>query len=60
MVAPEQHTPAQAASWELSRELIDEVKRADTILLGLPLYNFGAAEHGQGLGRPSRRTGALA
>ena len=41
MVAPEQHTPAQAASWELSRELIDEVKRADTILLGLPLYNFG-------------------
>jgi FMN-dependent NADH-azoreductase len=41
MVAPETHTPAQAASWELSRELVDEIKRADTILLGLPLYNFG-------------------
>ena len=26
----------------LSAELIDEIKRADTILLGLPLYNFGA------------------
>jgi FMN-dependent NADH-azoreductase len=42
MVPPEQHTPAQAASWELSRQLIDELKRADTVLLGLPLYNFGA------------------
>jgi FMN-dependent NADH-azoreductase len=41
MVPPEQHTPAQAASWELSRELVDEVKQAGTILLGLPLYNFG-------------------
>jgi FMN-dependent NADH-azoreductase len=41
IVAPDQHTPAQAASWQLSRELIDEVKQADTILLGLPLYNFG-------------------
>src|SRR5690349_24838676 len=27
---------------ERSRALIDEVKRADTVLLGLPLYNFGA------------------
>jgi FMN-dependent NADH-azoreductase len=26
----------------LSAELIDEIKRADTLLLGLPLYNFGA------------------
>jgi len=42
MVAPEDHTPAQAASWALTNELIDEVKRADTILLGLPVYNFGA------------------
>ncbi|HEV7529358.1 MAG TPA: NAD(P)H-dependent oxidoreductase [Solirubrobacteraceae bacterium] len=41
MVAPEQHTPAQAASWQLTRELVDEVLEADTILLGLPLYNFG-------------------
>jgi FMN-dependent NADH-azoreductase len=41
-VAPAQHTPAQAASWALTSQLIDEVKRADTILLGLPVYNFGA------------------
>jgi FMN-dependent NADH-azoreductase len=32
--------PAAAAT--LNAELIDEIKRADTILLGLPLYNFGA------------------
>jgi FMN-dependent NADH-azoreductase len=35
-------TPAQAASWALTEELIGEIKEADTILLGLPLYNFGA------------------
>ena len=38
----EQRTPAQAASWALTEELINEIKEADTILLGLPLYNFGA------------------
>jgi FMN-dependent NADH-azoreductase len=41
-VPPRQHTPAQAASWALTEELVSEVKAADTILLGLPLYNFGA------------------
>jgi len=41
-VPPEQHTPAQAASWELSRQVVGDVLAADTILLGLPLYNFGA------------------
>jgi FMN-dependent NADH-azoreductase len=42
LVPAEQHTPAQAASWALTEELIHEIKAADTILLGLPLYNFGA------------------
>jgi FMN-dependent NADH-azoreductase len=41
MVPAEQQTPAQAASWQLSQELIGEILAADTILLGLPLYNFG-------------------
>jgi FMN-dependent NADH-azoreductase len=41
MVPPEEHTPAQAASWELTKQVVDEVLEADTILLGLPLYNFG-------------------
>jgi FMN-dependent NADH-azoreductase len=41
MVPVDQHTPAQAASWQLSRQLVEEVLEADTILLGLPLYNFG-------------------
>jgi FMN-dependent NADH-azoreductase len=41
-VAPELRTRAQAASWALTEELVNEIKKADTILLGLPLYNFGA------------------
>jgi FMN-dependent NADH-azoreductase len=42
LIPPDQHTPAQAASWELSQQLVAEIERAQTILLGLPLYNFGA------------------
>lgn len=41
MVPIEQHTPAQRASWKLTEQLVDEVKRATTVLLGLPLYNYG-------------------
>ncbi|MEA2149645.1 MAG: FMN-dependent NADH-azoreductase, partial [Solirubrobacteraceae bacterium] len=41
MVAPQEHTPAQARSYELTELLVGEVLAADTILLGLPLYNFG-------------------
>jgi FMN-dependent NADH-azoreductase len=41
MIPADQHTPAQQASFALSVELIEEIKRADTILFGLPLYNFG-------------------
>jgi FMN-dependent NADH-azoreductase len=40
-VPTEQRTPAQAASLALSEELVNEIKAADTVLLGLPLYNFG-------------------
>jgi len=42
IVPAEQHTPTQAASWALTEELVNEIKAADTVLLGLPLYNFGA------------------
>jgi FMN-dependent NADH-azoreductase len=42
MVPPEQHTPTQAASWALTERLVNEVKEADTVVLGLPLYNYGA------------------
>src|SRR5260370_41054379 len=38
----EQHTAAQTESWALTESLVNEVKQADTIVLGLPLYNFGA------------------
>jgi len=37
----DQHTPAQHESFALSVVLVDEIKNADTVLLGLPLYNFG-------------------
>ncbi|WP_193045430.1 FMN-dependent NADH-azoreductase [Mycolicibacterium baixiangningiae] len=40
-VPPQDHTPAQAAAYARSVAMIDEIKRADTVLLGLPLYNFG-------------------
>lgn len=42
MVPAEQRTPAQAASWQLTEELVGEIAAAQTILLGLPVYNFGA------------------
>ena len=42
MVAPAEHTAAEAASWALTKELVDEIRAADTILLGLPVYNYGA------------------
>jgi len=40
-VPPDQHNTDQAASWAISKELVDEVAAADTILLGLPVYNYG-------------------
>ncbi|MFB9838279.1 FMN-dependent NADH-azoreductase [Actinoallomurus acaciae] len=65
MVPPEDHTPEQGASWRLSQEVIEEVRQADTILLGLPLYNFGApssvkswVDHLIGPGAVDRESGA--
>ena len=42
LLPADQHTPEQRRSWALTEELVAEVKRADTVLLGLPLYNYGA------------------
>jgi FMN-dependent NADH-azoreductase len=42
LVPADQRTPAQDASWKLSEQLVAEIEQADTILLGLPLYNYGA------------------
>jgi FMN-dependent NADH-azoreductase len=36
-----ERTPEQAAAFALGSQLIDEVLAADTILLAMPLYNFG-------------------
>jgi len=38
---PGERTPAQQAAVEVSDALIDELKRADVLVLGLPMYNFG-------------------
>jgi FMN-dependent NADH-azoreductase len=41
LAKPGERTPAQQAVVDESDALIDEVKRADVIVLGLPMYNFG-------------------
>ena len=38
---PEERTLAQAADAAYSDGLIDELRKADVIVLGLPMYNFG-------------------
>jgi FMN-dependent NADH-azoreductase len=40
-VPADQYNAEQAASWAVSEEFVGEVLAADTVLLGLPLYNFG-------------------
>jgi FMN-dependent NADH-azoreductase len=42
LVPAEARTPAQETSFAFSVALVDEIKNADTVLLGVPLYNFGA------------------
>lgn len=38
----ERFSPEQLRSWELRLELAGEVRAADAIVLGMPLYNFAA------------------
>jgi FMN-dependent NADH-azoreductase len=41
LAKPEERTAEQHAVAAYSDELIDELRRADVIVLGLPMYNFG-------------------
>ncbi|MGH9577862.1 MAG: FMN-dependent NADH-azoreductase [Terriglobales bacterium] len=41
LAKPGERTPEQQAVVDDSDALIDELKRADVIVLGLPMYNFG-------------------
>jgi FMN-dependent NADH-azoreductase len=41
LAKPEDRTPAQQAVVAESDALIEEIKAAETVVLGLPLYNFG-------------------
>lgn len=41
LAKPGERTPAQQAVVDYSDALIDELRAADVIVLGLPLYNFG-------------------
>src|SRR5216683_5186150 len=38
---PGERSPAQQTAVEASDAMIDELKRADVLVLGLPMYNFG-------------------
>ncbi|MEU8980361.1 FMN-dependent NADH-azoreductase [Streptomyces sp. NPDC058251] len=38
--APDTHTPEQAAAFAERVKLIEELERADAILIGAPMYNF--------------------
>lgn len=42
LVPPGQRSPAQQASWALTEVLVDEIAESDAVLLGFPLYNYGA------------------
>lgn len=41
LAKPQERTPQQQAVVDYSDELIDELRQADTIVIGLPMYNFG-------------------
>ena len=41
LTPPEQRTAAQHAVTDFSDALIDELRAADVLVLGLPMYNFG-------------------
>ncbi len=41
LTPPEQRTAAQRAVVAYSDDLIEEIKRADVVVIGLPMYNFG-------------------
>lgn len=41
LAKPEDRTPEQSAVVEFSDRLIDELKSAELIVIGLPMYNFG-------------------
>jgi FMN-dependent NADH-azoreductase len=41
LAKPEDRTDAQRAEAEVSDLLVNEIQRADTVVIGLPLYNFG-------------------
>ncbi|HWD07107.1 MAG TPA: NAD(P)H-dependent oxidoreductase [Amycolatopsis sp.] len=42
LVPAEDRTPEQNESWKLTEELVGEIRDATTVVLGLPLYNYGA------------------
>jgi FMN-dependent NADH-azoreductase len=44
-VPPPDRSPEQASALALAAALVDELLRADGILLAVPLYNFGVSQH---------------
>lgn len=42
LVPPHQRSQAQRESWALTEVLVGEIAASDAVLLGFPLYNYGA------------------
>lgn len=40
LIAPEDRTPAQAAAFATRIGLVEELERADAVLIGAPMYNY--------------------
>ena len=40
-----EHTPAQREALAHARDLVEELTSADTVILAVPLYNFGVSQH---------------
>jgi FMN-dependent NADH-azoreductase len=45
MLTEDQLTPEHVAATALARELGDELKAADAVILAVPLYNYGISQH---------------
>jgi len=59
MVPAEKRTPAEAASWALTEQVVGEVLEADTIIFGLADLQLRSSEQREVVGRPSDRARAL-
>ena len=56
-MCPPSTTPAEAASWALSEQLVAEILDADTVMLRASAVQLRSSEHREVMGRPPDRPG---